>query len=262
MSTLEETFLPDEFGRANGHISDSDEQSDYDEEAGMGLPPAMTGETPQQFPGGQSQTGPKGVLADYKQFCRERDQDKRVKDAQLIEMAKRMTLSKAESDSDDDFLDDDEEYMQQYRQRRIDEMKHIMNARPKFGSLRTVTSESYLQEIDGEDVNVFVVVHLYKQSLHECQKMNEILEQLAARYSYVKFLKAEAHRLSQKFSSGAGLPAILVYQGGDLQVNQVAVVDTIGSDFVIADVEELLANNGIIIERKSVNNITDFRDDE
>eukprot|EP01134_Creolimax_fragrantissima_P006760 CFRG6760T1 len=262
MSTLEETVLRDELGRENGIISGSEDEDDNDESIVVGGPETMP--TKAQYQSGQAQTGPKGVLADYKQFCREKANDKRQKEAELIAQAKKMSLHKTVDSDSDDFLDEDDElFLSQYRLRRMAEMQNLVNSnRPKFGYCRTVTQETFLSEIDDEDSNVYIVTHLFKESIGVCVRMNMILDKLAQRYTYVKFLKADAFELSKKFSSDKGLPALLVYQGGNLALNLVAVMDTIGTDFELTDVEELLANNRIITRVRAVENIQNVRDDE
>jgi hypothetical protein len=44
--------------------------------------------------------------------------------------------------------------------------------------------------------------------------MTRALRELAQRHAYVKFGEIEAQTLSQKFSTDAGLPALLIYRNG------------------------------------------------
>jgi len=125
-----------------------------------------------------------------------------------------------DEDSDDDEFDDDD-FLRQYHEKRLAQMKEEMEIKLNkgmqiFNELFDYNGEELLQSIEGEDVNTVIVVHLY-DSIKACIQMNKCLEQLAHDYPYVKFCKVLATNagLSLKFKMNA-LPTIQVYKGGKL----------------------------------------------
>lgn len=112
-----------------------------------------------------------------------------------------------------------------------------------------------------------IVVHIYDNLFDICRRMNHSLEILACSFPHVKFLRLlseEAPGSDGKFSSifyafpnydtrhlpqGAfnkdTLPVLVIYRGGVLENSLIRVTDEIGSLFEPADVENLLAENGV-----------------
>ncbi len=70
------------------------------------------------------------------------------------------------SDSDES-LDDDKEVLHKYRQMRVAEI--MARTVTVFGEVRHVTRESFVQEIDSVNPDIFVVAHLYEPHLGTCQ---------------------------------------------------------------------------------------------
>ena len=55
-----------------------------------------------------------------------------------------------------------------------------------------------------------VVVHLYSDSVIACELMNEILQSLARKFPYVKFLKIKSEQAVENWPD-RNLPTIFVY---------------------------------------------------
>lgn len=71
----------------------------------------------------------------------------------------------AGDDEDDDLDDDDdEEFMNAFRAKRLAEMKAV-TAIPSFGTMREVSNEDLVEELETVDKRVFVVVHLYEPGI-------------------------------------------------------------------------------------------------
>jgi hypothetical protein len=65
------------------------------------------------------------------------------------------------------------------------------------------------------------------------------------------YFQASAAGLSKHFKS-QGVPAILVYQSGDLMSSFVRLTDTLGDDFYASDLESFLIENGVLSDNKSL----------
>jgi len=108
--------------------------------------------------------------------------------------------------------------------------------------------------IDKENKDVFVVVHLYQTYNRECVRLNSILQALAIKYPFVKFLKIVATEAKADYSD-VGLPSLLVYKAGDLVQRWVPVTVKLGKTFESVDVEMLLARYKII-RNTSINKVS------
>ncbi|THH17081.1 hypothetical protein EUX98_g9194 [Antrodiella citrinella] len=80
--------------------------------------------------------------------------------------------------------------------------------RGKFGHLREVGLQGYLQAIEKEDRNVWVLVHIYDPSLDRCAALDDNLARLARLHPSTKFLRTRAGAIgfasSQPSTSSCG----------------------------------------------------------
>jgi len=113
-----------------------------------------------------------------------------------------------------------------------------------FGFLRKIDRSDFIDAIDNEKPEVFVVIHYYQDYLPSCVGMNQALQSLAIKFPYVKFLKILATDASSTFDDIA-LPALSIYKGGNLQTALVRVTDSIGKTFDQDHVEELLRQHDV-----------------
>ena len=156
-----------------------------------------------------------------------------------------------EKKKDEDFLLElgelDDEFLQRYRQKRIEEMRRALENTPKFGDVKQLDKSSFIKEIDNEKKNVKIVVHVYENNVEACVSMDGCLKCLAKEYINVKFcrIKATEAKLSRKFSQG-GVPALLIYKGGELIGNFIRLSDEFGEDFYATDVESFLHEHGML----------------
>ncbi|PWN37232.1 thioredoxin-like protein [Meira miltonrushii] len=133
------------------------------------------------------------------------------------------------------------------RRRRMagEDVGSNQNARGGFyGHLREVGPDQYVQSIDGENKDTFVVVHIYVKYVHACAILTSALSTLARSHPKVKFLQVRAGSIG--FGSGGVdaaketndrdldeedfderaeeiVPTLLVYRGGNILANLVRV---------------------------------------
>eukprot|EP00026_Physarum_polycephalum_P013043 Phypoly_transcript_13404.p1 GENE.Phypoly_transcript_13404~~Phypoly_transcript_13404.p1 ORF type:complete len:301 (+),score=70.42 Phypoly_transcript_13404:45-905(+) len=222
-----------------------DSDSDRDDIPHTDHPEQLLAEQPAMRNAGN--TGVKGVLADYAEAKENLRLKNQMDKAEAMRKIEKMAITVGNSNSNNnnnvDEDEDDEEFMKMYRQKRLAEMQQA--SRPTFGYLRAIDSSEYVDAIEKEAKDVFVVVHLYKNEFKTCVKLNLILQNLAIKYPFVKFMKIISTEALPKYDD-VGLPTLLVYQGGDLVHRWVPITSKIGNNFDSEDVELLLAKGKVI----------------
>ncbi|KAF0466647.1 thioredoxin-like protein [Gigaspora margarita] len=205
---------------------------------------------------GGRQTGPKGVLADHEYHKQYTQQQKFASIAAYNErmLSKALTTTTYREDELNKALEEDlkdlenissdeeeKEALIKYREQRLKEIKENENQklnRKRYGTLREISSNQYVNAIDNEAPDVCVVIHLYDNSNPQCRLLNECLTHLARKFIHSKFLRILAHDLD---FDPIGLPALLVYKNGNLIANLVKITDEIGeTNFDSDTVEEIL----------------------
>lgn len=216
---------------------------------------------------GLPQTGPKGVLTDYY-----RTQQNQRRQALLEEKKRRELIAKhtatvkshadeqSEKERQEVDIDttaivnlakaleegalDQDPFIKEYRAKRLEEMKQQAKLGPKrqrFGNLIEVRGDKYATVIDGAPKEIFVVIHIYDEMIPGCQHMNKCLTMLAKLYPTAKFCRVQSFQVgvSEAFVKN-GLPALLVYKGGEIKANLVRITDSLGKDYTVEDLESFL----------------------
>ena len=116
---------------------------------------------------------------------------------------------------------------------------------PEFGQVREVERQEFLHEVDGVPKNVYVVVHIYEPYIHACQVMNRSLELIAQKFTQVKILRMRSIHMGDDYDHVA-LPTLMIYCNKELVACSTRITDDLGETFTKADVESLLAENGVI----------------
>jgi hypothetical protein len=110
--------------------------------------------------------------------------------------------------------EEDEKIVNQYRQQRLQEMRDQMS-RARYGDVREITAEDYVQEVNKAGEGIWVVLHLYQHSLPICKLLNEYMQRLAAKHPQTKFLKSIATLCIPNYPD-RNLPTIFIYRDGEL----------------------------------------------
>lgn len=236
------------------NISEEDNRDDVIDVGGIAAPPDFRLEV--------SKTGPKGVIQDYRRYKQLETEQRKEKEKEMKKLAEKFSVS-CQSSLDDqrekellkELELDTDEFIQQYHLQRLLQLKQeqerrLKLSRPKFGQVIPLQGkQQFLDAVDKEDPNIVVVIHLYSDDVQSCRAMNGCLQCLAQQYSLVKFCRifADDTGISRHFRK-EGLPALLVYKGGQMVGNFVKLEDTFGEDFYAVDVESYLIENGILTE--------------
>lgn len=274
MATLDDKLLGE---KLQNYCSSSESEEERDPEnpdvrgggkkSGMKFIPeseASKYEEENRWSGKAANTGPKGVIKDWQRFKQLEHEKSQESEAEKRKLVKKlaMTCKSADLDSElekmnlpkqdqnnveeiDDLMDD--EFFQEYIKKKFMEMNKKLSDLPKFGKVIELTGDTFLTEIDNENKNVKILIHIYDQKIPECRLMNECLEQISKDYLVVKFCKIRSAEinLSEKFRK-IGCPALLIYQNGELIGNFVKMNDEFGDDFCAQDVENFLLEQGYL----------------
>ncbi|KAF1990024.1 thioredoxin-like protein [Aulographum hederae CBS 113979] len=187
----------------------------------------------------QSNTGPKGVIADAQAF----EQAKKAKRfsfsaARNVPAAIYSRYSARDGGERSSDEDDEDGFLQRWRQSRLRELQQseikagsgsrgASPGRRTFGSLVTVDGEGYLDAIEKVSPNTVVVVYIYDESSEVSILIENCLRQLARTHPTTRFVKLHYEDAEMEV---AGVPALLAYRGGDKFAGLVPIVDEIPDD--------------------------------
>ena len=223
----------------------------------------------------QGNTGPKGVLEDYKEarkITARRNETKALKQQEYLKkigynyssdptknVVQKSSQAKKIEDDEEVEDEDEDEFFKRFRALRLQQLSAVSGL-PQYGKLREVNKFEFVDEVDHSDPKTFVVIHLYEDYILSCERMNKVLQVLASRYPHINFLKLKATEADQTLSHKA-LPAFLVYRGGKLAGNvaiNTAKTELHNEKFTEEDVEFLLVAKygvnlpGVDISRKEI----------
>ncbi|XP_047534649.1 phosducin-like protein [Vanessa atalanta] len=267
MATLEDKILGE---KLQNYCSSSEDEGSGDEDSQSGDEEgnaskmcSVRAEPPpiNNWNGSATNTGPKGVLEDWKRFKQLEAENRKELAKERFALAKKLTLTvktaqEEEEAKEIDELEDelnelmDEDFLMKYQQQRMQELMAQLQKAPKFGKVLTLNSqEEFLNAIDKEDSKVTIIVHIYNNGVKACESMDGCLRLLAPDYPAVKYCRiaADITGLSRHFRID-GVPALLVYKGGQIIGNFVKLANELGEDFFATDVEKFLIEYGMLPE--------------
>lgn len=267
MATLEDKILGN---KLQNYCSSSEDEESGDEdrsgdEEGNSVEPLQQTVEPapmNSWNGSASNTGPKGVLEDWRRYKQLEAENRAELAKERIALAKKCTLSvipeneEVKNKKNQEIEAElheliDEDFLLEYQKKRMEELLKQLGKTPKFGEVINLTcQDEFLNTLDKEDVKVTVIIHLYDNKSAACTTMNGCLDVLGVEYPTYKFCKilANVAGLSKHFRV-EGLPALLVYKGGQIIGNFVSLANEFGNDFFATDVERFLIEYGILPEK-------------
>jgi len=254
MATLDDKLLGE---KLHYYCSSSE---DEDEDAGTVQPaPAPEGVG---MGGPSGNTGPKGVLQDWRRFKQLEAESREENERERAALAAKLSLTcKSEREEEEEkarqqredleleALLEGDPFLESYMAARMKEMMAATQATSRrFGAVVDLPSgDSFLHEVDSEDVRVTVVVAIYEAGAQSSMALLGALSCLAPEHTSVKFCKILSDRasLSNRFKA-SGVPALLVYRGGELVGSWVQLGSLLGEDFYSSDLEQFLVEHGMI----------------
>ncbi|XP_044736130.1 viral IAP-associated factor homolog [Chrysoperla carnea] len=180
--------------------------------------------------------------------------EKEISEDQIVSMLEETIEQKTKDDKklselDLDELDEledseDEAVIQEWRRKRIAEIKEF-TSKAKFGTVREISGQDYVSEVNKAGEGIWVILHLYKQGIPFCALLNQHFQELAMKYPTVKFLKAISTTCIPNFPD-KNLPTIFVYYEGDMKKQFIGPVELRGPKISCDELEYLLGKTGAI----------------
>lgn len=154
-------------------------------------------------------------------------------------------MSEMDLDELDELEDsEDEAVLLEYRNKRIAELK-ALSERSKFGTVREISGQDYVDEVNKAGEGIYVVVHLYKQGIPLCALINQFMVNLATRFPETKFIKSIATTCIPNFPE-KNLPSVFIYYEGQLQKQIIGSVELRGEKLMPDEFEYMLGLYGAI----------------
>lgn len=150
-------------------------------------------------------------------FTPSEDQNSRDKDKDWIDDKTQDELDDLEDDPD---LNDDR-FLQEYRMKRLAEMREVAKI-VRFGSVIPISGSDFVREVSQAPEDIWVVVLLYKDGYSGCQILLQCLEELATKYPATKFVKIISTDCIPNYPD-CNLPTVLVYNNSALKSNYVGL---------------------------------------
>lgn len=139
---------------------------------------------------------------------------------------------------------EDEDVLRQYRSKRIAEMKALAG-KAKFGSVREISGQDYVNEVNNAGEGIYVVLHLYKQGIPLCNVINQHIGYLAAKFPATKFLKSIASTCIPNFPE-KNLPSVFIYYEGAMKRQFVGPIELRGPNLSLDELEYIIGMSDAI----------------
>ena len=145
---------------------------------------------------------------------------------------------------EDDFSDDN--MLQKYREQRLIEMKE-KTARDCYGGVKLIDKRDWTSEVNDCSHNNWVIVHMFQDSVIECRLMDEVINDLAAKFKYIKFVRIKSTAAVENWPD-RNLPTLFMYHEGEARDQIMTLQNLGGKTMKLQDLEWALVQKGIIID--------------
>lgn len=261
LSSLDDRLLGEKVNNYCSSSEDEDEQNSNSEEETtkkVAVKPPRFIRSNSSADGRTAQTGPKGVIEDWRRF-KQLETEKREKDQQeKNQLCKKLAMTcksfkeeqEAKGEKVDSDLSEDDDFMEWYKQKRIQEMQQKFASKWSavvFGRVFELDRNNFVEAIENEKKAITVIIHIYDDETPACSAVNGCMRVLASKYKAVKFcrMKASEAKVSANFMEN-GLPSIIVYKDNMVIGNFVRISDTLGEDFFAPEFEAFLLEYGML----------------
>ncbi|QRW20997.1 phosducin-like protein [Rhizoctonia solani] len=158
---------------------------------------------------GPGRTGVKGVIRDRAE-ARARENSKRAQEIAELNAKLEKTALTARTFKEDEVakkLEEEQDAKERYRRRRWRELKErATGGSAGFGHLREIGVHGFVDAVENERPQTWVVVHIYELGVSRCAAVDESLARIARSHVSTKFLRARASAIGfAVLNSGSGL---------------------------------------------------------
>ncbi|XP_033230400.1 viral IAP-associated factor homolog [Belonocnema kinseyi] len=134
--------------------------------------------------------------------------------------------------------EEDEKVLLEYRRKRIAEIQALAN-KAKYGDVREISAQDYVQEVNKAGEDIYVVLHLYKPGIPLCSLINQYLSNLARKFPMTKFLKSISTTCIPNWPDSK-VPTIFVYRNGEMLKQFIGPVELRGMKLTVEELEWML----------------------
>lgn len=265
--------------KAHYYCSSSEEEEEEEEDYGEDDAPQKTIREPtfipepeiKKYEGTCTNTGVKGVINDWREYKKLETEKKEEQEQERKKLLKKLSMTcrshlddEKEKEKDQRFQEEiekeleelEDEFIREYRRKRIEEMRKQINNIPKFGRVYDVVADNFVDNIDKENPTVTIIVHVFGHKVDACEAMDGCIQCLSQEYPSIKFCRISAKdaKLSRKFAT-EGVPALLIYKAGEMIGNFIALGKEFGEDFFATDIESFLQEHGFLPNNNSVDTV-------
>ncbi|CAH1775909.1 unnamed protein product [Owenia fusiformis] len=150
-----------------------------------------------------------------------------------------------ELDEMEDEIDEEEERLfEEYRRKRILEMQ-ASQAKARFGDVREISRQDYVDEVNKAGEGVWVVLHIYKDGIPLCSLINQHLTNLARKFPATKFLRSVSTVCIPNYPD-KNLPTIFVYFQDKMMKQWIGPLEFGGTKLSQDELEWKLGQSGAI----------------
>jgi hypothetical protein len=183
----------------------------------------------------------------------QKQQDKEISEDDIVDLLEKTVKEKTQSKPLEDMSldeleeledEEDERVLLEYRDKRLAEIK-AAQLKAKYGSVKEISAQDYVDEVNKAGDGVWVVLHLFKIGLPLCALLNQHLAQLAAKFPATKFLKSISSTCIPNYPD-KNLPTIFVYFEGEMKAQFVGPFVFGGMNLTVEDLEWMLAEKGVL----------------
>ncbi|XP_073747806.1 phosducin-like protein 2 isoform X1 [Callorhinus ursinus] len=167
----------------------------------------------------------------------------RLQKEAMVKPYEKMTLAQLK-EAEDEFDEEDMRAIEIYREKRLQEWK-ALRKKQKFGELREISGNQYVNEVTNAEKDVSVIIHLYRSSIPMCLLVNQHLSLLARKFPETKFVKAIVNSCIQHYHDNC-LPTIFVYKNGQIEGKFIGIIECGGINLKLEELEWKLAEVGAI----------------
>lgn len=124
-----------------------------------------------------------------------------------------------DAQEDEDYADS--RILDGYRQQRMNQLKEAA-FRNRFGEVFDIVKADWIKEVTEASNNCIVIVHLYENSIVECEVLDEAMRVLAPKFKYLKFLRIKSTHAIENWPE-RNLPALFIYEDGAMKTQLVTL---------------------------------------
>lgn len=142
--------------------------------------------------------------------------------------------------------EEDEEFLEKYRQQRLAELNTISTA-SIHNSVYPIQKPDYSREVTEASKDYFVLVHLTSSlgTNIESRLLTELWREMARKFGDVKFCEIRADMCIEGYPE-KNTPTILVYKDGDIKRQIVTLRELRGQQTTLEDLQNLLVSVGAV----------------